>query len=96
MAKDDGAPASRREVFRAGVAILAASAAGTAIARAQASPARLAQTKIAKEQLMYQDHPNDGNKCSTCAQFEPPNACKIVAGEISPNGWCAAYAPKQG
>jgi hypothetical protein len=96
MAKDEATPASRRGVFKAGVAILAAGAAGTAFARAQPAPAtKLAQTKIAKAQLMYQDHPNDGNHCGICAQFEPPDQCKIVEGPIDPNGWCAAFAPKQ-
>ena len=33
--------------------------------------------------------------CSTCVNFEAPTACKIVAGSISPNGWCIVYAPKE-
>jgi hypothetical protein len=97
MADDKANPASRRGVFKAGVAILAAGAAGAAFAKAQAAPAvKLAQsTKIAKAQLMYQDHPNpDGQHCAICAQFEAPDQCKIVEGPISPNGWCAAFAPK--
>jgi len=24
--------------------------------------------------------------------FEKPNACKVVAGEVSPDGWCKAFA----
>ncbi len=54
-----------------------------------------AQTKIAQAQVQYQETPKDGNKCSTCVNFEPPAACKIVAGTINPNGWCIAYAPKE-
>ena len=55
-----------------------------------------AQDKIAQAQVQYQTTPKDGNKCSTCVNFEdPPNACKIVAGTIDPNGWCIAYAPKE-
>ncbi len=95
MAKDEATPASRRGVFKAGVAMLAAGAAGTAFAKAQPAPVKVAQTqKIAKAMLMYQDHPNAGNHCAICAQFEPPDQCKIVEGPISPNGWCAAFAPK--
>jgi hypothetical protein len=96
MANDEGTPASRRGVFKAGMAILAAGAAGTGFARAQPAPApvKVVQTKIAKTMLMYQDHPNDGNHCAICAQFEPPDQCKIVEGPVSPNGWCAAFAPK--
>lgn len=52
-----------------------------------------------KTQFKYQDHPNNGQKCSTCTFFIPgkstPNGtCKIVAGSISPNGWCTAYSKK--
>jgi anaerobic selenocysteine-containing dehydrogenase len=99
MAKDETNSASRRGVFKAGVAILAAGAAGAAFAKAEAAPVgaatvRTAQTKIAKAMLQYQDHPNGDNHCGICAQFEPPDQCKIVEGPISPNGWCAAFAPK--
>jgi len=94
MAKDEATPASRRGVFKFGVAILAAGAAGAAFAQAQPAPAKVAQTKIAKAMLMYQDQPKDGNHCAICAQFEPPDQCKIVEGPVSPNGWCAAFAPK--
>lgn len=102
MAKDSGTSASRRGVVKAGAAILAAGAvgaAGTSFAKAQpaprgAVPQQVAQTKIAKAMLQYQDHPNGGNHCGICAQFEPPDQCKIVQGPISPNGWCAAFAPK--
>jgi anaerobic selenocysteine-containing dehydrogenase len=99
MADDKAIPASRRGVFKAGVAILAAGAAGaagTAFAKAQPAPApvKVAQTKIAKAMLMYQDTPKDGNHCGICAQFEPPDQCKIVEGPVQQNGWCAAFAPK--
>jgi len=96
MADDKATPASRRGVFKAGVAILAASAAGTAFAKAQPAPApvKVAQTKIAKAMLMYQDTPKDGNHCGICAQFVAPDQCKIVEGPIQENGWCAAFAPK--
>jgi hypothetical protein len=95
MAKDEATPASRRGVFKAGVAILAASAAGSAFAKAQpAAPVKVTQSKIAKAMLMYQETPKDGNHCAICAQFEPPDQCKIVEGPIVPTGWCAAFAPK--
>ena len=80
--------ASRRGVLQAGISIVAG-AAITERARAQDQP-----QKIAKSLVMYQEQPKDGQHCSICAQFLPPNACKIVAGEINPNGWCAAFAPK--
>jgi hypothetical protein len=28
-----------------------------------------------------------------CTLFEAPNACKVVEGEVSKDGWCKAFAP---
>ena len=78
---------TRRLVLRTGLG-MAAGAAGIGLAR----PARA--QKIAKAALMYQDTPKNGQQCDQCAQWQPPNACKIVEGEISPHGWCGAFAPK--
>ena len=76
--------ATRRQIMRAGLAAVG----GVVATRARA------QEKIAQAQVQYQATPKDGNKCSTCVNFEAPAACKIVAGSISPNGWCIAYGPK--
>jgi len=49
---------------------------------------------------MYRDHENDGKTCGECKFFSPDGptsqigSCAIVAGVISREGWCAAYAPK--
>lgn len=56
--------------------------------------AAMAQTKLSHEVAKYQDMPKNGQECSTCLQFMPPNACKIVASPISPQGWCQFYAKK--
>ena len=79
--------ATRRQMMRAGLAVVGGIAAVSSSAKAE--------DKIAQAQVQYQETPKDGNKCSTCVNFQPPNACKIVAGTINPNGWCIAYAPKQ-
>jgi High potential iron-sulfur protein len=50
-----------------------------------------AQQKVSKEQAKYQDSPKDGHKCSECAYFEKPSACKIVEGDINPDGWCQLW-----
>jgi hypothetical protein len=76
---------TRRQVMRAGLA-----AAGSMIAIGAH-----AQEKIQQAQVQYQSTPKDGNKCSTCVNFEAPAACKIVAGKISPDGWCIAFGPKE-
>ncbi len=82
---------TRRLVLKTGLGTgLGAAAIGFA---AVASRAR-AQEKLAQAAVQYQDHPKDGAVCSGCVNWQPPNACKIVSGVISPNGWCVAYAPK--
>jgi hypothetical protein len=77
--------ATRRQIVRAGLATVGGVVAVSA----------RAQEKIAQAQVQYQTTPKDGNKCSTCVNFVAPNACKIVAGTISPEGWCIAFAPKE-
>jgi hypothetical protein len=53
-----------------------------------------AQTKVSHEVSKYQDQPKNGQQCSTCVQFEPPSACKIVESPISPTAWCQLYMAK--
>ena len=86
---ENGKAGSRRDVLRTGIAVLAGGMVVAASARAQDS-------KIAQELVQYQDKPKDGQRCDGCAQWQPPNACAIVAGKIAPEGWCVAYAPKEG
>ena len=82
---------SRRDMLRKG-AMIAAGVAGVAAA----SSVRAEDEKIAQELVQYQNMPKDGQECDKCAQWAPPNACKIVAGNINPKGYCVAYAPKEG
>lgn len=82
---------TRRTAIRNGLALV------TGAVGAFASSAEVrAQEKIAQAQVQYQAMPKDGAKCSTCVNWVAPNACQIVAGTINPNGWCVAYAPKEG
>jgi hypothetical protein len=48
--------------------------------------------KMTKARAEYQDNPNGIYSCATCTLFVPPNLCKVVEGEISPDGWCKAFA----
>ncbi len=75
---------SRRIVLRAGVFGAAAALAGRAAA----------QQKIAQPAVLYQATPKGDQECDKCVQFEAPSGCKVVAGTISPKGWCVAYAAK--
>ena len=57
---------------------------------------RISQTKasdkMTRQQAQYQDTPNGIYSCGLCTLFERPNACKVVEGEVSKDGWCKAYA----
>ena len=81
---------SRRDFLNiAGVGggcLLAAAASGVASAEA---PKKFSQAKV-----RYQPIPKSGQRCQTCALWQPPTACQQVEGQISPAGWCILYAPK--
>jgi High potential iron-sulfur protein len=82
---------SKRKFVRLAVAGLV----GAGFAGAALRPRRgLAQSpgKMSKAQAEYQDSPKGIQMCSTCSLFEEPRACKVVDGDISPNGWCRSYA----
>jgi hypothetical protein len=80
---------SRRTLLKSVIVLAGAACAGVA-----AHKDALAQGKVAKAAMKYQDHPNGEQKCSNCVQFVPPDACKIVEGKISPNGYCIAWTKK--
>jgi hypothetical protein len=52
------------------------------------------ETKVSPQIAQYQDSPKGDQRCSGCAHFVAPNSCKIVAGQISAEGWCALFVPK--
>jgi hypothetical protein len=66
---------------------------GAAVTAMAARPAA-AQQKIAQAAAKYQDQPKGNQRCDNCVNFQAPNACKFVAGNISPSGWCQLYAAK--
>jgi hypothetical protein len=61
---------------------------------ALAVPLGLARSaeKMSKDAAQYQDEPRGIAMCATCSLFVEPRSCKVVEGDISPNGWCKAYA----
>ena len=79
---------TRRTVLRR----TALSAAGGAFALAALGRHGAGQDKMPKEQAGYQNSPRGDERCGNCAHFLPPNACRLVAGEISPQGWCRLWA----
>jgi uncharacterized protein YpuA (DUF1002 family) len=76
---------SRRWIIRAIVTGIPA-AVLLRILRTQASE------KMTRQQAEYQDTPDGIYSCAMCTLFEKPNACKVVEGEISADGWCKAFA----
>jgi hypothetical protein len=79
-----GAPLRRRALLRAGLLGAAAAAAGGATAAAQA--------KVTMAAAGYQGSPKGGFSCEVCSLFRPPHGCVVVAGDISPHGWCKFFA----
>jgi hypothetical protein len=56
--------------------------------------------KLKKESVKYQDKAKEGKDCDDCIRFIPGKtikdmgACKVVAGAISPHGYCLAFTTK--
>jgi hypothetical protein len=72
--------------------LLAAAAAAPALALMTSA----AEAKMAQAAVKYQTEPKDGHQCDGCNFFVAPNSCKMVDGEIKPNGWCALWVKKAG
>lgn len=48
--------------------------------------------KLAKEAVQYQEMPKEGKVCRDCMHFLPATSeCKLVAGQINPEGWCRLF-----
>jgi hypothetical protein len=86
--RDDCQRISRRVVLTGTALALGAAAAATAVSQA------VAQQKISQADAKYQGTPKGNQHCEGCVNFQPPNACKFVQGDISPSGWCQLFAAK--
>ncbi|HUN38786.1 MAG TPA: hypothetical protein VMU81_00705 [Acetobacteraceae bacterium] len=67
-------------------------ASGVGLAALQPQRAGALQ-KVAKLDARYQEHPNGAQHCALCDYYIAPVACKLVRGEVSPNGWCSFFHP---
>ena len=90
-----GGKISRRTLLRRSSALLASIAIVPAFLQSNSAAAGTGS----KKDFSYQSHSRDGKSCATCTSFIPnksnksgPRTCRIIAGEISPNGWCMAYS----
>jgi len=81
---------SRRVLFQrvAICAVGASTAYGLGLNRA------VAQAKVPQKTVAYQDKPKGTQRCDGCNNFQPPHGCKLVDGEISPQGWCSLFMKK--
>ena len=73
-----------RNISTAAPMALLATAFGTQQAAAAGS--------VPQSAAAYQDKPNGDKRCDGCSHFDPPSSCKVVAGVISPSGWCKLFA----
>jgi hypothetical protein len=61
----------------------------------------LAEGKLAKSKVNYQETPKAGKDCDDCLHFIPgktaaiSGTCKLVEGDISPRGYCLAFTPNR-
>jgi hypothetical protein len=68
----------------------APAAPGPAAEQAAPAPAKVSQASV-----QYQTQPKGDQKCADCLHFiAESNTCKLVEGNISPNGWCVLWARK--
>ncbi len=88
--------ASRRDVVTRGAAVLV----GVSIAGSVLRPRRAEAAKALQSVAMYQPEPHGQQECDRCVHFIPgktptaPGTCQVVAGSISPHGWCVLFGPK--
>jgi hypothetical protein len=60
-----------------------------------ASPKADGSARVSKEQAKYQEQPNGDQKSGNCQQFiAESNTCKVVEGQVSPEGWCTLWVKK--
>ena len=55
-------------------------------ARAEEQPVKLSQIAAA-----YQSTPKGLFSCAVCTLFIRPRSCRVVNGDISPDGWCRFF-----
>ena len=84
----------REELPRRAVLRGAAVAVGATAVAGLGARAAMAQAKVAKTVVSYQDTPKGDQRCDNCALFQAPNACKTVAGDVAPEGWCKIWQRK--
>ena len=60
-------------------------------APAEGAPEAPPMPKQSKQEARYQDYPNGDQHCGVCANFIPPDGCRVIKGPVSVNGWCRNF-----
>lgn len=59
------------------------------------APTPATTAKVSQASVQYQIQPKGDQKCSLCINFiAESNTCKLVEGQVSPEGWCILWAKK--
>lgn len=82
---------SRRTLLTGTVRTIVLGAA-TVLTGCATSYAQFFRRNIPKRAAHYQLHPNGRQHCAICVHFIPPDQCSVVAGRISPHGWCRYFS----
>ena len=62
---------------------------------AAGSPPPGGSGKVSQAEAQYQNQPKGDQKCNKCMQFiAESNSCKLVQGQVSPEGWCKLFVAK--
>ena len=80
---------SRRQLLRSATLV-----AGTAALLVSGTTGPAAAGSMTQKAAGYQPTPKGDQRCDGCSLFVAPGSCKLVAGDISPSGWCRLYVKK--
>ena len=82
---------SRRHLLRSATVVAGG---GAVFAVALVAERAEAGNQISQAAADYQPIPKNGAQCDICTLFQPPISCTLVAGNISTQGWCKYFAPR--
>lgn len=77
---------SRRSLLGTGLAL-----AGGMVGALGGTRSSSAEAKLPQNQVSYQASPKNGKRCADCVNYQGENTCRVVAGDISPEGWCRLW-----
>ena len=84
----------RGQLTRRNFLYVAAAGGTAAIGVSLIGPSAEAASKVSQKSVAYRPSPKGKDQCNKCALWQAPASCKVVAGKISPIGWCKIYAAK--